>query len=237
MRCPNGTTETAKSTRSTPGRRGTQAPEPAPGEGPASSRGRYDHRVKGRLHKLQEARTLQSSRHDPTTSETGDVVRHYLGDIVYGALDGLVTTFAIVSAAVGAHRSALVIVVLGGASLIADAFSMGAANYLAIRSDASAHGIDRGLSEPLRHALFTFVSFVALGAVPLIAYMLPLSPGNSYLASGGLTAVSLFGVGALRATVSEVKWLRGGIEILAIGALAALVAYGAGNFLERLVAG
>lgn len=59
----------------------------------------------------------------------------YLRDWVYGGIDGTVTTFAIVSGVVGARLSPHIILILGGASLIADGFAMAAGNYLATRSE------------------------------------------------------------------------------------------------------
>jgi VIT1/CCC1 family predicted Fe2+/Mn2+ transporter len=53
----------------------------------------------------------------------------YLRDWIYGGIDGAVTTFAIVSGVVGAELSYAVILVLGFANLLADGFSMAAANY------------------------------------------------------------------------------------------------------------
>ncbi len=58
----------------------------------------------------------------------------YIGDLVYGANDGIITTFAVVSGATGAALSPGLIVVLGLASLIADGISMGLSNYLALKS-------------------------------------------------------------------------------------------------------
>ena len=59
----------------------------------------------------------------------------YIKDIVYGANDGIITTFAIVSAAIGAGFSSAVIIVLGVANLLADGFSMAASNFLGTRSE------------------------------------------------------------------------------------------------------
>lgn len=59
----------------------------------------------------------------------------YLRDWVYGGIDGTVTTFAIVSGVIGAHLAPNVILILGGASLIADGLAMAAGNYLATRSE------------------------------------------------------------------------------------------------------
>ncbi len=54
---------------------------------------------------------------------------NYLRDFVYGGIDGAITTFAIVAGVVGAALSANVILILGLANLLADGFSMAAANY------------------------------------------------------------------------------------------------------------
>ena len=58
----------------------------------------------------------------------------YLGDVVYGANDGIITTFAVVAGAAGAAFSAGAVIVLGLANLIADGISMGLSNFLALRS-------------------------------------------------------------------------------------------------------
>ena len=59
----------------------------------------------------------------------------YLRDWVYGGIDGAVTTFAIVAGVVGASMSARVILILGLANLLADGFSMAAANYSGTKTE------------------------------------------------------------------------------------------------------
>ncbi len=61
----------------------------------------------------------------------------YLGDVVYGALDGIVTTFAVVAGVTGAGLSSGIILILGFANLLGDGVSMAAGNYLAKRSERS----------------------------------------------------------------------------------------------------
>jgi VIT1/CCC1 family predicted Fe2+/Mn2+ transporter len=61
----------------------------------------------------------------------------YIGDLVYGANDGIVTTFAVVSGAAGASLLPGVVIILGLANLFADGISMGLSNYLSIRSQLS----------------------------------------------------------------------------------------------------
>jgi len=59
----------------------------------------------------------------------------YLGDFVYGALDGMVTTFAVVSGVEGAKLSSSVVLILGFANLFGDGISMALGNYLSTKSE------------------------------------------------------------------------------------------------------
>ena len=54
----------------------------------------------------------------------------HISNLVYGANDGIITTFAVVSGATGASLESTTIIILGLASLIADGFSMGSSNIL-----------------------------------------------------------------------------------------------------------
>ncbi|SFR09488.1 VIT1/CCC1 transporter family protein [Poseidonocella sedimentorum] len=58
-----------------------------------------------------------------------------LRDIVYGAIDGAVTTFAIVAGVEGAGLSHGVILALGAANILADGFSMAAGNFAGTRAE------------------------------------------------------------------------------------------------------
>lgn len=57
-----------------------------------------------------------------------------LGDAVFGAIDGCVTTFAVVAGAWGGGFSRTVIVIMGLANLLADGVSMGVSSYQAART-------------------------------------------------------------------------------------------------------
>lgn len=58
----------------------------------------------------------------------------YLGEFVYGGIDGSITTFAVVAGAYGAHLESSVVIILGIANLIADGFSMGIGSFLSTKS-------------------------------------------------------------------------------------------------------
>jgi VIT1/CCC1 family predicted Fe2+/Mn2+ transporter len=58
----------------------------------------------------------------------------YLHDFIYGAIDGSITTFAVVAGVAGASLDDAIVIILGGANLLADGFSMAASNFLGSRA-------------------------------------------------------------------------------------------------------
>src|SRR6056300_339085 len=59
----------------------------------------------------------------------------YIGEFVYGGIDGSVTTFAVVAGSAGANLDTSVIIILGFANLIADGFAMSVGSYLSNKSE------------------------------------------------------------------------------------------------------
>ena len=92
--------------------------------------------------KAFEKRDLAASQaaHSPeaiarAAEEHGGASHQYIGDMVYGGLDGIVTTFAIVSGVAGANLGSGVILILGMANLLADGLSMATGAYLSLKSE------------------------------------------------------------------------------------------------------
>lgn len=169
----------------------------------------------------------------------------YLGEFVYGAIDGTVTTFAVVAAAAGAGLNSTIIIILGFANLIGDGFSMGASAYLSakserdlkIRNDSSAaatHG-----ETPLSDGLTTFGAFIVVGFVPILSYVadamfgLKASGDALFVISTVLTAVTFITVGLMKAHVTKTSPLRAAAETFLLGAIAAGLAYGLGDLLGQ----
>ncbi len=61
--------------------------------------------------------------------------RSYLGDFLLGAIDGTVTTFAIVSGVAGAGLVTSAALILGLANLLADGFSMAVSNFFRAKTE------------------------------------------------------------------------------------------------------
>lgn len=212
--------------------------------------------------------------------------RGYLRDIVYGGIDGSVTTFAIVAGVAGAGLSTWVIIALGIANVLADGFSMAAGNFSGtkaeldeierlrevelrhLREDPAGERREireilrlKGLSgevleaatdavaaneeasvqlmlegeyglagvdpHPMRAAMATFAAFLVAGLIPLMPFLLALP--NAFQLSAIATACVFFGIGAMKSRWALAPWWRSGLETLAIGGAAAVIAYGVGS--------
>lgn len=239
--------------------------------------------------------------HDPASVASrvhGTTEHSYLRDFVYGAIDGTVTTFAVVSSIAGAGLNPEIVIVLGMANLLGDGFSMAASNYLGTRTDQqlrdkarameqrhiklapdgereeirqifAAKGFDGEdleraveiitsnekrwvdtmlvdelgiqLESPnaFKAAATTFFAFFLVGLLPLLAFMCGLIvPSDStflYLMSTVMTAGAFFFVGAAKSYFVDQKWYWSGLETLAIGGIAASLAYLVGVLLKGIV--
>jgi VIT1/CCC1 family predicted Fe2+/Mn2+ transporter len=217
----------------------------------------------------------------------------YLGEFVYGGMDGSITTFAVVAGSAGAGLPGEVALILSLSNVLADGFSMSVGAYLSQRSGRQrlaqeaqslrrliaesppqaraqlaaiyqAKGIGGDLLESLLDALCkdperwqqellaggalgrdprpawaialaTFAFFIALGMVPLAAYLLYLpgwvGPEQVFPLACGLTGLSFAGIGWLKARTTGSSVARGMLESLGLGAVAAALSYLAGNSL------
>ncbi len=215
-----------------------------------------------------------------------------VSDAILGAIDGCVTTFAIVAGVVGAGFSPAVALVLGFANLLADGFSMAISNYESVRAQHdyidrarqvenehiekvpagereeirqifSSKGFDGevleqivdticqdkrlwvdtmlaeeyGLHElgqnPWVPALTTFAAFIAVGAVPLLPFLLTgLSMPQQATLSAILAAMVFFAIGSLKSLIVKKPVFRSGLSTLATGGAAAVIAFSTGYVLQ-----
>ena len=154
----------------------------------------------------------------------------FLPEFVYGGIDGLVTTFAVVAGSVWAGFSLRVLLVLGFANLIADGFAMSVGAYL---SDSSRSG-GASRSQSIRVGLATFVSFVLVGLLPLMPYLLlqKIFPESTiFVITCSTTLVAFWLIGYIKSSLEKWTLLRGICETLILGVIAALIAYFLGDVL------
>ena len=222
----------------------------------------------------------------------------YIGEFVYGGIDGSVTTFAVVAGSAGANLDSSVIIILGFANLIADGFAMSVGSYLSNKSEKEnyekherieywevdhlpekekeeireiyqAKGFEGELLEqvvdvitadkdrwvdvmmkeelnmtkadksPFAMGAMTFVSFVLIGLIPLVAYIWDYNSDegsrNLFGISILLTSLAFIGIGWLKSYVAETSRIRSILETLFLGSAAAVLSYFVGSFLENLI--
>ena len=80
---------------------------------------------------------MENNTHNapPKNDKTPLRIQKYLGEFVYGGIDGSVTTFAVVAGATGANLDSSIVIILGFANLLADGFSMSVGSYLSAKSE------------------------------------------------------------------------------------------------------
>jgi VIT1/CCC1 family predicted Fe2+/Mn2+ transporter len=173
-------------------------------------------------------------------------IENNLREFVYGGMDGAVTTFAVVTGAAGANLGSNVILILGFANVLADGFSMAVGSYLSEKSDqdlsdSKGHTEKEDHESPLGASIATFVSFILVGFIPLSVYTidyifgLNLEPNLALILSIILTLLAFVGVGYLRGVITKISRPRAVLESFGLGLAAALISYGVGNLLEKII--
>ena len=103
-------------------------------------------------------------------------------------------------------------------------------------------GIIETDESPIKNGIATFLSFAVFGFVPLITYVIAQltpslrdNPSLSFLLACILTGITLFVLGSLKVKVTGKNLIRSGLEMLALGGIAAAAAYGIGFGLRALI--
>lgn len=162
--------------------------------------------------------------------------RLYFPDIVFGAIDGIVTTFAVIAGVYGAALSASLILILGSANLFADGFSMGVSNYLATDSRT----VDPVVKNPVVSGLTTFLAFLVAGAVPLAPFLYMYARGRAvtelvYLFAFIVSLATFFLLGVLKGIVTRTSVLRSASATFLIGCSASFIAFFIGQLISKFV--
>ena len=166
----------------------------------------------------------------------------YLGEFVYGAFDGCITTFAVVAGSVGANLDSSIIIVLGLANLLADGFAMSVGAYLSTKTN-NATSLNNGNNsnnnkKPFWVGATTYISFIVIGIIPILIYIIdyiyPLAY-NLFFISSCLTVLGFLVIGFLKTYVNKSNPIKGVAETLLLGGIAAIVAYSVGDILKAIL--
>ena len=147
---------------------------------------------------------------------------------VLGGVDGLVTSFVIVAAGVAGSIEKRIVLLFGVASLVADAVSMAASEFLSVRTEGGL------LAAALKQGSVCAASFLLLGALPLVAFALSATTSVTATSTIAVFAIALCGIGLVRARFTGERWSTCVAEALAIGCAAGVVGYAVAALQARL---
>ncbi|MGD8373330.1 MAG: VIT1/CCC1 transporter family protein [Candidatus Woesebacteria bacterium] len=171
-------------------------------------------------------------------------IERHLSEIVFGAMDGTVTTFAVVAAAVGAGLSSTAVIILGIANLVGDGFSMGAGAYLSAKSGRDLRRRDKRVvrgHSPLLTGVVTYAAFIVVGSTAILIYvvdaLLNLHLGRYVLfgLSAALIAATFILVGVTKAHVTKTSKFKAAAEALGLGSVASIMTFLLGDILADVL--
>ena len=239
---------------------------------------------------------MEEAYHQRTTFLSFE--KEYIAEFVYGGIDGVITTFAVVAGSAGAELAVPIVLILGFANLIADGFAMSVGSYFSAKSENESYEkhkaveyweienlrekeveeireiyeakgfegdllkqvvdvitsddevwVDTMMKEelemikndrpPWKRGLVTFIAFNLVGFIPLSAYafagFIDASASDLFVVSSFSTAVALALIGTLKGLVTEQSLIKGIIETVFLGGIAATIAFFVGDILEKLL--
>ena len=154
------------------------------------------------------------------------MIKDVLSEFVYGGMDGVITTVAIIGATLGAKIHTSYALILGLANIIADGFSMGISRYNSLTNIKSGNSN----VSPLFSGLYTFIFFIIMGSIPLLPFIF-VTLNNESLMKKMLILFSLLSfiiIGYIKGKYTN-KLLTSMIEVVFIGSIGALISYFVAN--------
>lgn len=152
----------------------------------------------------------------------------HISDIVYGGIDGTITTFAVMASALGTGITGLTVAILAMANMLADGFSMGVSSYESV--------VDEN-EDPLIKGITTFLSFAVIGMIPIIAYYMVRDSDYDIQFSITIIAslLTLFLIGLFKGYSSNHESiLQSGLKTMVLGGIAGSIAYYVSTSLSKI---
>ena len=164
---------------------------------------------------------------DEAISTIVEYLDQYGADIIYGGIDGIITTFSIVAGSAGGDLARKVVVILGISNVLSDGYSMGISRYISAQTE-----IKQGILQnknALVSGFVTFLSFVLIGLVPILPFLTKLATKYARVLSLGLALITFFFIGTMKGVLIKENMLYYGGQTLLIGFTAALISYYVGK--------
>jgi len=94
-----------------------------------------------------------------------------------------------------------------------------------------------GTKSPFAIGSATFISFIVVGLIPMLSYLIDLFHPlmmNQFVISAAFTSIAFIIIGLVKTEITKTSKIKGVWETLMLGLIAAILAYYVGDFLEHL---
>ena len=154
-------------------------------------------------------------------------MNQFLSEFIYGSVDGLITTFAIISSSVGADIPNIYMIIICLASILSDGFSMGVSRYLSYNAETKYNSS----KSHLLSGIYTFISFVLVGILPVIPFLVM----SNYIfeSSVVLTFMLFILIGFIKGKILKINIFKTIVETGLLGVIASLISYYVGYYLKN----
>lgn len=161
------------------------------------------------------------------------LMNEMLSEFIYGGMDGVITTVAIIAGTIGAQIPSKYALVLGLSNILADGFSMGISRYNSLVDIVkSAANSELSRTSPILSGFATFFFFVLLGLVPLLPFLFDISMERvvEYLMMSSLMAFLIIGVVK---GIHTKRFMKSILEVVVIGSLGAGISFYVARYAKK----
>lgn len=161
-----------------------------------------------------------------------------VGAEVFGAMDGTISTLAVIAGVAGATSNNFIILIAGLSAMLAEAISMGFSSYSSARVRERILGHKKGVGKAsVKEGVLFWLVTMGGGAIPLIPFVFSVRlDGISGLwLSALLSTLFLFIIGFYSGKITKRSPWKDGIFNAAVGMIAAAATYAVGFGISLLV--
>ena len=149
---------------------------------------------------------------------------------IFGATDGIITVFNIISGIEGANLDKLYVIIIGFGTLIADAVSMGVSSYLSSTINST------NFNGAIKNSITTSISFILFGLIPLLSFIII---SNNYISNYYISLIasclSLIVLGCIQGYITNKNLFKTSLTTSSVGMLGALLSYSIANKLSNYI--
>jgi VIT1/CCC1 family predicted Fe2+/Mn2+ transporter len=147
--------------------------------------------------------------------------QNYFRSMLFGAEDALVSTLGMVVGISAGTSNREFILLASFVTVIVEALSMGAGEYLSEKSVGEFNGKKKKSSSPIVGGLVMFFSYLLAGTIPVVPTVVFTYPQSAVISTIS-SFIGLFALGVLKGEIVKKSPSRSGFEVMFVGGIAAI---------------